>query len=486
MIQLQNVSFAYGNGVPGVCDVNLHIQKGEMVLLCGVSGCGKTTLTRLINGLAPHFYEGDLSGTVTVDGICISEVPIYELAGKIGTVFQNPRSQFFHTDTTGELAFGCENIGLPVEKIRARIDRVGKELNLTALMDRNLFLLSGGEKQRIACGSVAALEPEVVILDEPSSNLDMRAIADLRKMIRFWKSQGKTIVAAEHRFFYLADLCDRVLWMKDGRIQSEWSGEAFARMTPEELAGFGLRTNRLSSLRGRTQTTACSNEMIALEQFQYTFKNGHVALDVPYAEFPLGSITALVGCNGAGKTTFSELLCGLKKQKRSAMTLKGRKYNTRQRLATCYMVMQDVNHQLFTECVLEEVLLSQNRENREEAVKLLRDLDLQQVQERHPMSLSGGQRQRTAICTALAADREIILYDEPTSGLDHLHMREVAACMMRLKELGKTQIVVTHDPEFLLLCCDYVLQLEQGMLKGGYALNEVGTERVLQYFCDFD
>lgn len=178
------------------------------------------------------------------------------------------------------------------------------------------------------------------------------------------------------------------------------------------------------------------------------------------------------------------MLCGLKKQKNSTITLHGKKYNSKKRIAKCYMIMQDVNHQLFTESVLDEVMLSQREENKEEAGKILKELDLQEMQDRHPVSLSGGQKQRTAICSALAADSEIIIYDEPTSGLDYVHMKEVAANIAGLKQRGKTQIIVTHDPEFFLSCCDYIIQMENGQIKNQYFLDKDGTERMLRYFCD--
>lgn len=174
MIELTDVSFRYDNSEQGALHhVNFIAGKGECVLLCGASGCGKTTITRLINGLIPHFYEGELSGDVVVDGLKVKEEELYTIAAKVGSVFQNPRSQFFCLDTTGEIAFGCENMGLPEEVIRERMDRVTEELHLQQLLGRNIFKLSGGEKQRVACASVSAMEPDVFVLDEPTSNLDL-------------------------------------------------------------------------------------------------------------------------------------------------------------------------------------------------------------------------------------------------------------------------------------------------------------------------
>ena len=156
MIEIKNVNFHYaGLEQAGLEDINLSIREGECLLLCGASGCGKTTLTRLINGLIPHFFKGELSGEITVDGKTISEQQLYDLAGVVGSVFQNPRSQFFSVDTDGEVVFGPENIGLEKDEILRRKEAVVTELNLQSLMQRSLFDLSGGEKQKIACGSVA-------------------------------------------------------------------------------------------------------------------------------------------------------------------------------------------------------------------------------------------------------------------------------------------------------------------------------------------
>ena len=187
MLKLKNIKKDYMAGdsvVHALKGIDLEFRENEFVAILGHSGCGKTTITRLINGLIPHFYEGELSGDVTVDGLKIKEEELYTIAAKVGSVFQNPRSQFFCLDTTGEIAFGCENMGLPEDVIRQRIDRVTEELKLQRLLGRNIFKLSGGEKQRVACASVSAMEPDIFVLDEPTSNLDLDAIEELKKALR--------------------------------------------------------------------------------------------------------------------------------------------------------------------------------------------------------------------------------------------------------------------------------------------------------------
>ena len=214
MIQLKNINFCYAGGENAgrLEQINLEIPDGQVVLLCGRSGCGKTTLTRLINGLIPNYYEGELSGEVLLDGKNISRLPLYETAKYVGSVFQNPRTQFFTVDSTSELAFGCENQGLPESEIIHRVKSTAVQFDMEDLLGKNIFRLSGGEKQKIACASVSVINPPVIVLDEPSSNLDQSATEDLRRMIRIWKQQGKTILIAEHRLYYLKELIDRVLY----------------------------------------------------------------------------------------------------------------------------------------------------------------------------------------------------------------------------------------------------------------------------------
>lgn len=200
MIEFENVSFSYqGQEHNGLHEINLKISDGECVLFCGRSGCGKTTITRLVNGLIPQFYQGELQGRILVDGQKISNLPMYQIASKVGSVFQNPRTQFFNVDTDSEISFGIENEALPPKELAEHVDQTTDDLNIQNLRNRNIFELSGGEKQKIAFASVYAMNPEIYLLDEPSSNLDMTSIQELAGHLRLIKAQGKTVLIAEHR-----------------------------------------------------------------------------------------------------------------------------------------------------------------------------------------------------------------------------------------------------------------------------------------------
>ncbi len=199
-VSLADVTFSYrGAGAPSLSSLSLDVAAGECVLLCGKSGCGKSTVLRLLNGMIPEFYDGEASGRVEVAGMDPASCPQYEIARSVGTVFQNPRTQFYTLNTTSEVAFGCENQGLKRAEIARRVGNAAEELGIESLMNRSIFQLSGGEKQRLAVASVYASDPEVFLLDEPSANLDFPAIRELRCILNLLKAKGKTILVAEHR-----------------------------------------------------------------------------------------------------------------------------------------------------------------------------------------------------------------------------------------------------------------------------------------------
>ena len=401
MVELKNISFRYGSAERqeyaenSLSGIDLTIHDGEFVPLTGPSGCGKTTILRLINGLIPHFYSGCIDGEVLIGGKPVASQELYETALMAGTVFQNPRSQFYTTDTTGELAFGCENRGLPAEQIYKRIDDTAARFSIEKLMDRNIFQLSDGEKQKIACASIDAAGAEIILLDEPSANLDYEAAIALRDLILEWRRQGKTIIAAEHRIAYLWDLIDCAVILQEGKIVRRLRGEEINTLTECDLREMGLRSMILESPSNiRLPSFAQGDEPFTLKDLKFTY-SGLKEPVVNLSELTLaaGEITAVTGANGAGKTSLLSCICGLEKRCKGSLIFAGKTYRRKDRQKLCFMVMQDTGNQLFTESVLEEVLISlpENTENeKERAEEILRALDLEPFLDRHPQSLSGG------------------------------------------------------------------------------------------------
>nr|MCR5432052.1 ABC transporter ATP-binding protein [Lachnospiraceae bacterium] len=500
MIKFSDVSFKYcGNKTDkgNLENIDLTISDGEFIVLTGESGCGKTTFTRLINGLVPKYYHGDITGSIEVDGEDVLEKGIVELGRTIGSVFQNPRSQFFNVDTDSELAFAAENIGTEPSQILRSIDEVTNDLNLEKLRGRSLFELSGGEKQRIACGSVAVMHPKTVILDEPSSNLDRESIEQLRSILGIWKKEGKTVIIAEHRLYYLKDLVDRLIVMKNGKIERIIDSEEIKKMSPQDSKKIGIRPfdereyidRAKRKAEGKTVREQSGDESespvmdqsgdepvrpereqsgdepdIFISRLEYSYNKKEQILSLKDMHLPLNRIVAIVGKNGVGKSTLIKSLCGILKSRRERVYLKGEEWKSKKRIKNCYMVFQDVNHQLFTDSVLTELTIGMDeklpeKEKKENATEILKRLGLEAFGESHPMALSGGQKQRVAIAACVASGRDILFLDEPTSGMDERNMLRLADEMKHLKEIGKSVFVVTHDYEFIDECCDAVVEL---------------------------
>ena len=456
MISFQNVSFTYaerGNG--GVLDLNLMIRPGECVLLCGPSGCGKTTVTRLANGLIPHFFHGNLSGQVNVNGMDTRETEIAALSDAVGTVFQNPRTQFFNTDTDSEIVFGLENRGIPREALRSRLDELTEELHLSELRGRNIFELSGGEKQKIAFSSVYASAPDVLVFDEPSSNLDMKAIGELADLIQRAKISGKTILIAEHR------IVDRVVYMQDGRIASDMEASAFKALPEADIRRMGLRVRDLSVSESGGVKTIAADGLLSAQKISVRLGGRNVLNDISF-QASRGEIIAIAGVNGAGKSTLARMLCGLQKTGSGTVLWAGKPMSRRLRRKKAYMVMQDVGHQLFTDSVSAECALGIKAPNKDEIDCALEKVNLLAYKERHPLSLSGGQMQRLAVVVSDICGKELLVFDEPTSGLDLKSMEEVGTLTRSLATQGKVLLIITHDIEFMMRICTRILFIRDG------------------------
>ena len=460
MISIDNVSFGYGEAQETLSQVSAAIAPGECVLLCGASGCGKTTVTKLINGLIPAFTPGcRLEGRVEVDGLDPGTTPMYELARKVGSVFQNPKSQFFNLDTDSELAFGLENEGRTPEEIRKRVSDTVDALHLQELQARNIFSLSGGQKQLLAFGSVYAMGPEIFVLDEPTANLDQDAIARLHDQIAGLKRQGRTVVIAEHRLYFLTDLIDRALYLRDGVLERTFTRKQFFALTDGEREALGLRTLIPAGCTLPAAAPAGAKEGLSVEGLTCAYrKEPPVFQALSFSARP-GEVVAITGPNGVGKTTLSRCLCGLIREQAGQIALNGRPLNRKERQRAAFCVMQDVNHQLFSDSVWGECRMSAPDAPDSTVEGVLDSLHLLPFRERHPMSLSGGQKQRLAVATALLSEKPILIFDEPTSGLDYARMVEVSGVIRSLAQQGRIVLVVTHDQEFLQRACDRVLRL---------------------------
>ena len=418
MIELKQISFSYVDGTDGGLEnIDLSIKDGECILLCGRSGCGKTTITRLINGLIPGFFPGELEGSITRDNENILDVPMYKISSHVGSVFQNPRTQFFNVDTDSEIAFGIENKAVPPKELHWRLDETAEALHINSLRGRSIFELSGGEKQKIAFASVYAMNPDVYLLDEPSSNLDMAAIEDLREHLRLIKAQGKTILIAEHRLYYLMDIADRIIYLEQGHIANEFTPSAFRALPENRRKEMGLRAIDLKKESPGKWEPAYAEPVLELKNVALFYKKRMVLEQISLKAAP-GEVIAVVGHNGTGKTTFSRALCGLHKDCTGEFLWNGTPMKQKARLRLSYMVMQDVNYELFAESVRAECSFGIRRPSPELMDDTMERLGLMTYQEKHPNTLSGGQKQRVAVAVSMICGKELLVFDEPTSGLE--------------------------------------------------------------------
>lgn len=483
MIRIEDMSFNYENGEKVLNNINLTIGSGEVICLTGASGCGKTTVTRILNGTVPHLYQGNIEGTVQVNGKDICQQSIYEISEMSGSVFQNPRSQFFCLNTTSELAFEPENYGINPQRIKTNMNHSAEVLNMNHLLDKDIFNLSGGEKQLIACNAIQVSGHEIIILDEPSSNLDFTTITRLGQLLEQWKREGKTILIAEHRLHYLVDVVDRFVVMKHGEIDEIYDNRSFNALTHDNLTFLGLRSIHLDEMKPKALNYNNSEEKLTLHHFIFNYKSKQpYALNIPKVELTKGKVTAIIGRNGSGKSTFARCLTGVERKFKGRVEMNSVLLKRNQRLDHVYMVFQDVNNQLFAESVAEELRLSNNKLADASIKSRLQQYGISDHVDRHPLSLSGGEKQRLAIASAVETKREVLIFDEPSSGLDGQRMREISGTLNRLANQGHTILVITHDYELLMSCADEVLHLENGCVKEQYQMDNEHLNDLQNFF----
>ena len=465
MLEFKDVSFTYKNSNNKVLDrVNFKINKGECILLTGVSGSGKSTLIHLMNGLIPTLYEGQLEGEILFNNKELKDIESYDISKNIGYVSQDPRGHFFTTNTTSELVFSMENYGIPLNEMKKKYSELVNLLELEKLVDKNIIYISSGERQKIAIGCSLSLEPEIIILDEPSSNLDFHMTKKLKQLIEKLKTKGYTIIIAEHRMYYIQDLIDRVFVINNGKVIEKTISDLKSNneVPLRSLDIFNLELENIS----------CKNKELLMEINNITYKN--ILTNITTTVYK-GDVIGLIGKNGVGKTTLLRLLSNIMKPNKGKVVGK----------VVPFLVMQDMDYQFFTESVESEMKFGSADNDLEKINSLLMKLGLTEFKDKIPFELSGGQKQRLLIAISALANVNLLMFDEPTSGLDYVNMTKVSGI---LKDLSKNSalIVATHDIEFLYKTCNRVVYLDDKVIKEDFYLNLENKKKVNNIFINME
>ena len=433
LARADRLTFTYPEaGTPALRDVSLEIEPGEVVAVLGPSGSGKSTLLRAFAGLVPHFHGGRFEGRVEIAGFDTRTVRPAELAGTVASVFQDPEEQIVLSRVLSEVAFGLENVGTAPKDIVGRAHEALAAVGSEHLADRVVAELSGGELQRVCLASAVALRPRLLLLDEPTSQLDPGAAdAFLEHVV----SLGIAVLVSDHRPRRVLEHADRVLFLDGGRVlldaalpaAKDWLGK-------NRPAWLGAATN------GRT--AARSEPVCRLDGVQFAYRAGLPVVDNVDLELHRGEIVTLAGANGTGKTTIAKLAAGLLVPDSGTAELRGR----------AGMLMQDPTRYCIRERADEEVAVGVHGD-RARAGNALVALGLGGMEDRHPRDLSSGERERLALASVLVIDPDLLVLDEPTRGVDPQRKAELAELLHAGSERRAT-LVVTHDEDFALAVAD--------------------------------
>lgn len=463
MIDFQNVYFSYKDGELTVKDISFSINPGECVILCGRSGSGKSTILRTVSGLAPVFYEGFLQGKIEVDRQIPAELESENRAKLFGVVFQDPRSQFFMNTVQDEICFAAENIGVPSKKIREMLHEVSNFVGIEGLLSRNIDELSSGQKQKVAIASSLILQPKVLILDEPTSNLDAQGAKTLVEIIKKIKGRGIAIIISEHRFDVFKEAADRFLYIDRGKLNKIWTREEFENLSDEKLSSLGLRPKMVvknSNIHVKTD----NDLLLDIHSLSFHYKKTREGIDNINLQLYRGEVVSLLGNNGAGKTTLCKVISGLLKENSGTIEYKGKISNCNLRNKFCYFVMQDADYQLYSDSVAGEIVFGKKvtEKLKQDLIESLNAFKLMALKDRHPASLSGGEKQRVTLAAAYCSDVDIYILDEPTSGMDGDGLRAIIKWVKLLAEKGKIVIIITHDLLLAEATSNKFIYLEEG------------------------
>ncbi len=501
MIRFEHLTYRYpGASTPALCDLSFQIKEGEFLLVMGPSGAGKSTLLRCLNGLVPHFYGGTIAGRVQVAGRDPVALGPQGMADAVGLVLQDPEAQFVADRVEDELAFALENQGLDPLVMRKRVEEALDQLGIAHLRHRSVNTLSGGERQRVAIAAVMTLQPRVLVLDEPTSQLDPQAAEEvLDALVRLNHDLGLTIVLSEHRLERVVQYVDRILYLPgDGQppildeprtvlrqvdlippliALAKALGWSPLPLTIKEARRFVKEQGakgRVQGLVGGRGATGNAQLAISVQNLAFSY-NGHPALQGISLEIGQGEFVALMGRNGSGKTTLLKHLVGLLKPDRGRVEIVGfhppitmdtRQAAIEEIIRVVGYVPQNPNALLFSDTVRQELDFTRrgHRLPPGDHDALLETLGLTPHADRYPRDLSVGERQRVAVAAILVAEPQILLLDEPTRGLDYQQKAALTAFLQREKEKGRTIILATHDVELVAQCADRVVLLGDGQV----------------------
>ena len=486
MIVFKDVSYYYPDaGKPAISHADMSIDEGRITLLVGESGSGKTTFLRCINGLIPHFHGGRFLGDVLVNGMNTKEHPVADLSRTVGFVFQDTSGQALTQKVEDELAFGLENLGLEQTLIGERIDDVLDQLGLGSLRHRDINRLSGGERQKVAIGCALAMQPKILVLDEPTAELDPDSAEDVLTLLQKINQElGLSVVISEHRLERVIQYADQIVYVHKNKIKQGPTGEMLEiieQVPPIVEAGRYLGWDPLPrtiaegkrSAQNMSVSKNISNNDhkrdeepagdIAIEASGIHFAyNGKQALSGVDLTVRSGQILALMGRNGTGKTTFLRSLCGFLKPSEGTFSSD----RSGQDKSEIGYIPQRPSSLLFSETVSEELGISLRLKGLKEdgVADLLALLQLSKYTDSYPRDLSLGEQQRVAIGAVLAAQPGVLILDEPTHGLDYRAKEILVGILKRCAEDGKAIIMATHDVELVARCADRVAVMDDGRI----------------------
>jgi energy-coupling factor transport system ATP-binding protein len=462
LMSLQKVSYTYpGNQHPDLEDISLEVQEGQFVLVAGLSGSGKSTLLRIMAGLIPRFYGGDLQGEIELLGKRLAEWSHRELSSRVGLLFQDPESQLVTTRVDQELLFGMENIGYDRPLMHARLQEVTGALTMQPWLKQPTLHLSGGWKQKTLLASIIMVRPRLLLLDEPLSQLDAASVDQLLDYLeqcrRLW---GISIVVAEHRLDKLSQRADTIWYLHQGSMQTRSWAEISSLTYP------GAWQAATPSVGGSNGGRVAG---LAKVEFQYPHSNQPVLKECSL-DLQAGEITCLMGANGAGKTTLLKLLIGTIKPLQGQVDVLGEDPS---RLSAASLarkigyLSQEPGDYLYSPTVREEIQFtcrSLKLDDHSRTNELLEQLHLQPLAQRNPRDLSWGERQRVALASILVAQPPVLLLDEPTRGLDNKLKAELGYILRQLANQGTSILVATHDENLANSWADRIMYLHDGIL----------------------